>query len=119
MARVVWLLLRGVLAGTGCVLRSLGVGGPPAVSFAGAGLLLVALPLPHWVRGRRLRRSRDALAAVDATATAVGLTGPAAVFLAMQTDIDLLLGLVVACLGAALTVSAAARQELGPASRRR
>ena len=119
MARVVWLLARAVLAGTGCVLCSLGVGGPPAVSFVGAVLLFVALPLPHWVRGRRLRRSRDALAAVDATATAVGLTGPAAVFLAMQTDIDLLLGLVVACLGAALTVSAAARQELGQASRRR
>ena len=114
MARVVWLLLRGVLGGTGCVLCSLGVGGPPAVSFAGAVLLLVAL----WVRSRRLRRGRDALAAVDATATAVGLTGPAAVFLAMQTDVDLLLGLVVACLGAALTVSAAARQELGPSRRR-
>jgi hypothetical protein len=119
MARMVWLLLRGALAGTGCVLCSLGVGGPPSVSYAGAVLLLVALPLPHWLRGRRLRRGRNALAAVDATATAIGLTGPAAVFLAMQTDIDLLLGLVLACLGAALTVSTAARHELGPTAGRR
>ena len=67
MARVVWLLLRGVLGGTGCVLCSLGVGGPPAVSFAGAVLLLVALPLPHWVRSRRLTRSPHAHTAVDYT----------------------------------------------------
>jgi hypothetical protein len=118
MTRVVGFFLQGTLAGVGCVLCSLGTGGPPVVAFAGALLLLLALPLPHVLRTRRLGPRRDAVVAADAAATTVGLAGPAAVFLAMQTDSDLTLGLVVACLVAALTVSAAARHELGPATRR-
>lgn len=117
MTRVLWLLLRGALAGLGCVLCSLGIGGPPTVSYAGALLLLMALPVPHVLRTRRLRPHRDAVVAADTAATSVGLAGPAAVFLAMQTDSDLMLGVVVACLAAALTVSAAARHELGPVLR--
>ena len=46
MTRVVGFLLQGTLAGVGCVLCSLGTGGPPVVAFAGALLLLLALPLP-------------------------------------------------------------------------
>lgn len=116
MARVVGVLLQGTLAAVGCVLCSLGTGGPPVVAFAGALLLLLALPVPHVLRTRR-RGPRDAVVAADAAATTVGLAGPAAVFLAVQTDSDLTLGLVVACLVAALTVSAAARHELGSATR--
>jgi hypothetical protein len=99
------------------VLCSLGIGGPPTVSYAGALLLLLALPVPHLLRTRRLRPHRDAVVAADTAATSVGLAGPAAVFWALQTDSDLLLGVVVACLAAALTVSAAARHELGPVLR--
>src|SRR5690348_16218315 len=110
MARVVGVLLQGTLAAVGCVLCSLGTGGPPVVAFAGALLLLLALPVPHVLRTRR-RGPRDAVVAADAAATTVGLAGPAAVFLAVQTDSDLTLGVVVACLVAALTVSAAARHE--------
>jgi hypothetical protein len=114
LRRVVGVLLRAALAGAGCVLGSLGIGGPPAVSWAGALLLLVALPLPHLLRARRRGRRRDAVAAADALTTTVGLAAPAAVLLVVPTGSDLLLGLLVACLTAALTVSVAARHELGP-----
>ena len=72
----------------------------------------------HSVSGRRLRRSRDALAAVGCHRHRGRHERTAAVSLAMQTDNDLLLGLVVGCLGAVLTVSAGAPQELEPARRR-
>ncbi len=110
-------MLRAACVAVGCVVCGVGIGGPVPLTFVGA-LFLIALPMPHAVRARRLLRHHDPLAGIDAAATAVVLTCPSLFFVTLRSVDVAWFGVVPVLLAAALTVSVAVSYELGPASRR-
>ncbi len=110
-------VLRAVCVAVGCIVCGVGIGGPVPLTFVGA-LLLIALPVPHALRARRMMREHRPLAGIDAVATAVVLTCPSLFFVTLRSVDVAWFGLVPVLLAAALTVSVAVSRELGPVAQR-